>query len=235
MLIATFTFGQEIQKVEEVEVTAPLFTGVENAIKVQNESANALIRQYLKDNIIYPEKAKLSKKEGTEVVQFTVTEEGNVADFKIINSICPEIDYEIIRALKNTSGMWFPGYNNGKPVEMTKEVSLVFCLDNISSKSTHEIFSEKAIDYFNIGNINLFEKQNPKKAIKYYTWGINYLPYDNSLLLMRGMCRYELGEKEGAREDWNRMTVSDEIDMSKEMTQMEEMKGYNEMMAILNK
>ena len=110
MLIAAFTFGQEIQKVEEVEVTAPLFTGVENAIKVQNESANALIRQYLKDNIIYPEKAKLSKKEGTEVVQFTVTEEGNVADFKIINSICPEIDYEIIRALKNTTGMWFPGF-----------------------------------------------------------------------------------------------------------------------------
>jgi TonB family protein len=236
MLITTFAFGQEPQEVAEIQVTAPQFTGVENATLSQTESANLLIRNYLKDRINYPEKAQACNIDGTEVVQFTVTADGNLADFKIINSVCTEIDQEIVGVLKNTNGMWLPGYNNGKPVDMTKEVSMVFCLDNGSSKSTHEIFTEKATHYFNSGNKNLFEKHNPKKALKFYSWGVNYLPYDHSLLLWRGMCRYELGDKEGAMDDWNRMTsLGCDIDMSEYITQIADLKGYNELIAILKK
>ena len=41
----------------------------------------------------------------------------------IINSVCPVVDEEIIRALKNTNGKWLPGYNNGKPVEYTDQIA----------------------------------------------------------------------------------------------------------------
>jgi TonB family protein len=239
MLIAIFAFGQDQipgVKVPEVKVTPPQFAGIENAFKIQSSSQNALINNYLSKHVNFPEKAELRRMEGTEVVQFTVTTEGNVTDFIIINSICKEIDYEVIQALQQTKGMWIPGFNNNEPVEMTKEVSMVFYLDDGTSKPTHEIFSEKATEYFNTGNINLFEKHNVKKAMKSYAMGVNYLPYDKSLLLWRGMCRYELGDKEGAREDWSRIiTLGGDIDMSEYMTQIEGMKGYTDMMAILKK
>lgn len=234
MLVASFAAGQN-RNVEEVKVTAPQFTGVKNAINVHNETSAALIRNYLKENVGFPEEAASVKAEGTEVVQFTVTANGNVTDFKIINSVCKAIDNEIIRALKETNGMWLPGYNNGNPVEMTKEVSMVFCLNRKSSESINELFKEKAANCFIAGSAALFEKKNPKKALKFYSWGANYLPYDNSLLLMRGLCRYELGDTEGAFDDWNRVAGSGGIDMSEYAGKIAELKGYDELMAILKK
>jgi TonB family protein len=234
MLVAGFAAGQK-QNVTEIEVTAPQFAGIKNVLNVQAEPGNSL-RVFLMENIGYPEKAERCFKEGTEVVQFTVTASGNVTNFKIINSVCREIDDEVIWALIQTNGMWLPGYNNGKPVDMTKEVSLAFIAGNVSGRPTHAIFKEKAEHSFGAGNKNLFEKHNPKKALKNYSAGINYLPYDNSLLLMRGVCRYELGDKEGAREDWRRMaTLGESIDMSEYYTQLEKFAGYNEMIATLKK
>jgi tetratricopeptide (TPR) repeat protein len=145
------------------------------------------------------------KPEGTEVVRFTVTPSGELSDFAIINSVSREIDKEIIRVLETTNGMWIPGNNDNVPTGMTKEVSLAFCIKNNSSKSVTEIFKEKATNCYFAGSKALFEKQNPKKALKYYNWGINYLPNDQSLLLGRGICRYETGDKEGARQDWERL------------------------------
>lgn len=234
MLTAGFAFGQK-QNVTEVEVTAPQFTGIENVLNVQALPGYSL-RNYLMENISYPEKATKCFIEGTEVVQFTVTAGGNVTDFKIINSVCPDIDNEIIVALKNTNGQWLPGYNNGKPVDMTKEVSLAFILNNESGKTTHEIFTKKAENSFGAGNKNLFEKQNPKKAMKNFSAGLNYLPYDKSLLLMRGICRYEIGDTEGAKQDWNRMTsLGGAIEMGEYTDQIAGLKGYDELMDILKK
>jgi TonB family protein len=230
MLTAVLAVGQK-QNVDEVKVKPPQFTGIENAIHVENQTANALLKNYLMERISYPGNAILTSKEGTEVVQFTITPEGNVADFKIINSVSTEIDDEVIWALRQTKGMWIPGKNNNESVDMTKEVSLVFCLDKESSKSTHEIFTEHAAEYFNDGCKMLFENKNPKKALKHYSLGLNYLPYDNSLLLLRGMCRYELGDTKGASQDWNRMTSEGGIDMSEYTFQLKDMKGYNELIA----
>ncbi len=232
MLVASFALGQN-QNVKEIEVSAPQFTGVENAINVRIESSATLIRNYLKKNVGFPLEAAASNAEGTEVVQFTVTAAGNIVDFKVINSVSREIDNEVIRVLKKTDGMWLPGSNNGLFVDMTKEISMVFCLEKKNSESITEMFTTKARSYFTDGTIALFEKKNPKKALKFYNCGINYLPYNQSLLLMRGICRYELGDKTGARDDWNRITGLDGVDMSEYTTQMEEMKGYNELMAIL--
>jgi len=235
MLLAILALGQQ-QNISEIKVTPPQIAGIENALQIQSNSPNALIDDYLAKNVNFPQKAESWGFEGTEVVQFTVTAEGNVTDFEIINSVCREIDNEVTWALLQTNGMWLPGYNNGEPVDMTKEVSVVFCLDKESSKSVHQIFSEKATHYFTNANKTLFEKHNPKKAMKFYSSGLNYLPYDKSLLLMRGMCRYELGDKEGATQDWTRMTsLGNDIDMSEYMTQIEGMKGYEELVIILNK
>jgi len=235
MLAAGFASGQK-QNVTEIEVTAPQFTGIKNAIQVKNESSATLIKKYLSKNVEFPVEDAATKTEGTEVVQFTVTYTGYVADFKIINSVSKDIDNEIIRVLKKTDGMWLPGYNNGKPVDMTKEVSLVFCLEKKNSESITDMFTKKAANFFSAGTVAFFEKKNPRKALKFYNCSANYLPYDNSLLLLRGVCRYELGDTEGAKEDWNRMaSLGGTIDMSEYTGQIAGLKGYNELMTIITK
>jgi hypothetical protein len=119
---------------------------------------------------------------------------------------------------------------------MTKEVSLAFILNNESGKTAGEIFTEKAKYSFAAGNKNLFEKQNIGKALKNFSAGLNYLPYDKSLLLMRGICRFETGDTEGARQDWNRMaSLGGTIEMSDYTDQIAGLKGYEELMNIIGK
>jgi TonB family protein len=234
-LIATFAFGQK--QVEEVQVSAPQFTGIKNVAGIQNEFPNSLIKNYLKEKITYPEEAASCRKEGTEVVEFTVTAEGSVRDFKIVNSVCPMIDEEVLFVLKTTDGMWIPGTKNGQPADMEMELPFTFCVTGNSDESVQEIFIHKATTFFTKGTEMLYEKNNVKKAARYYDLGITYLPYDKSLLLLRGMCRYELGDKEGAVDDWTRLHNLGGTDMNEymELTQLENMKGYNEMIAILKK
>lgn len=238
LLIATIASGQNETVISskntgEITVTPPSFNETKISMEADN---NSLLNQYLTKNIQYPAQAKNCSYQGTEVVQFTVTADGKVTDFKVINSVCPIIDDEVVSVLKSTSGMWKPGSNNGTPVAMTKEVSFAFCIRELTDKSQSEIFKERAVNAFKKGTVAIYEEGNPKKALKFYNQGINYLPYDKSLLLMRGLCKYELGNQKGAMEDWNRMaSLGETIDMNEFSGLIENMKGYNEAMAVINK
>lgn len=237
MLFAATAIGQNKtllapDHIGEVKVTPPEFAG----LKVTNTVSDlSLINSYLLENVYFPENAANYSPQGTEVVLFTVTADGNVQDFKIINSISREIDEEIIRVLQTTNGMWKPGYNNNQPVAMPQEVSMMFCREE-QEKSVTEIFTEYATVSFGKGTKALFEKHNVNKALRCFSDGITYLPYDKSLLLMRGICRYEIGDKDGAMEDWNRLNaLGDNIDMSNYAELIQGMTGYDELMAVLKK
>lgn len=232
LLMAFFSFAQnETQisqsNISEIKVTPPEFSDH----IVTNEKS--LIGNYMMENFRTPEN---NNAQGTEVVQFTVTSKGKVTDFKVINSVSHAIDQEMIRVLKTTIGMWKPGYNNNNPVDMTKEVSMIFYIEKELKKPTVELFKEWAAVSFRKGNKALFENQNTNKALRFFNEGINYLPYDKSLLLLRGVCRYELGDREGAMEDWNRMSgLGETIDMSEYAALLQGMKGYDELMAVMKK
>ena len=96
--------------------------------------------------------------------------------------------YEVI----TTSGMWRPGYNNGDPVAMEKEISVVFKTQDSTD------FDALAIKYLRKGNKELFVNNNPKKALRYLNHGMKYRPSEDCLLISRGICKYQLGDKEGA-------------------------------------
>jgi len=66
-------------------------------------------------------------------------------------------------------------------------------------------------------------------SIKHFNAGIRYLPKDESLLMLRGICRYELGDENGALNDWERMRV---LENSRSKFQqyaesLNEFKGYD--------
>ncbi len=52
---------------------------------------------------------------GQEVVQFLVNKDGSLSQFKIINSLGPECDKEVVRVLTEMP-KWKPGKEKGKPV-----------------------------------------------------------------------------------------------------------------------
>ncbi len=224
MLAAVFAFGQK-QKIDEVKVTPPKFTGIVNPIPVITDGKFESIDDYLARNIQYPEKDAKIFNQGTEVVQFTITPNGELTDFTIINSVSPQIDEEVIRVLETTNGMWVPGYNNDKPFAMEKEVSVAFKINGVRYPLDFQAEGRK---YFSKGGELLLTQNNPKKALKFYDKAIKLLPNDKGLLLMRGFARYGAGNLEGAKRDWERNiylggTFSDEY-----LTNLSGLEGYAE-------
>lgn len=212
LMVVLVAIGQSdrldlIADVEEVEVTPPSFTGIENTASIFNERDPDFLTNYLSKRIIYPENALNEFKEGIEIVQFIVNPTGELSNFRVINSVCPEIDEEVIYALQKTEGMWKPGLNNGIAVPMEKEVSLVFNIENHGSLDLNRKFMHKAKAYYNSGSKQLFLKQNLQKALRKFDIAMRYLPYDECLLYLRGLVKYELDDKESARHDWDRIKL----------------------------
>jgi TonB family protein len=225
-----------------VVVCLPIFVWGQDFSKEDNANApiyesSATFESYLQDNIEYPKEAIKCFNQGTVVVQFVVNANGELSDFKVINSVCPEIDKEVIRVVKTTDGMWKPALTSGKPVPMIKEVSMMFA----TSVEVKDL--EAPVEYFTLlarncwmrGNKLLVEKHNLKRAMKQYDEAIKYLPYDGAALLARGLCKYELGDKEGARSDWERINRIGRTDADSFLKNMACLKGYNEAMAYIEK
>lgn len=238
LISSAMIFGQNETKnvmvdIEEVSVTPPKFTGIENAAAILETDNSSMINRFLSQNLNYPLNSDEYWKEGTEVIQFTVTPSGMVTDFNVINSVCREIDEELIRVIKTTNGMWKPGYNNGEPIAMEKEVAVMF--GDYKDNEIVTRFVQQAEKNFIMGGKNLFENHKPKKALKFYDLGVRYLPNDKALLMMRGICHYEIGDEESARKDWNRIVSLGGTNPWEIGYDLTEMKGYAEMTDILAK
>lgn len=190
MLIASVAFGQN-NLGNEVVVVAPFY----------QTNIYASVDDFLSKNIEYPSELKNPGIEGTELIQFVVTADGNLTDFNVINSLSPKLDEQIIQTLKITSGKWNPAMVDGKPVSMEKEVSITFFL------RSEEDLIKSAKHYQEKGNEWLFVKENPEKALKFYKQGTILLPNEESLLAMKSYCLYVLGDNEGALKDWERLKI----------------------------
>ena len=198
MILTVIAFGQIERQttLTEIEVIPPKFPAVETIWNGKNIES---INDYLSNHVVYPDEAINNGYQGTEVVQFIVTPTGELTDINVINSVCTEIDKEVIKVLTATSGQWKPALINGQPSAMIHEASLVFKINDNND------FMVMAKSYFLKGNKMLALKKDPKKALKYYDMGILLTPNEESLLIARAICKYELGDVDGALKDWNRM------------------------------
>jgi Ca-activated chloride channel homolog len=103
---------------------AEVFVLVEQMPKFQGGDQKDFI-EYIQKHIIYPEKAKENGIFGRVFVQFVINEKGELVDIKIIRSIDPLLDNEVIRVLKQ-SPKWTPGKQRGKPVKTTMTIPIEF-------------------------------------------------------------------------------------------------------------
>jgi TonB family protein len=228
MLIAAFSFGQNQKpdfniELEETKVIPPKFCA--NDKFIQGETFET-IDEFMSKNVVYPTQSSTCRVQGTELVKFTVNPSGELTNFVVLNSVCKKMDEEVIKVLKLTNGMWQPGFANGYPNAMEKEVSVAFVLHPSND------FVKMAKSYMKQGNKMLFEKNNPKKALKYYDAGINLLPNNETLLAVRGLCKYELGDDTGASRDWERISSLSPTFDSELLSKLTDLKGYKEFVEV---
>jgi protein TonB len=83
-------------------------------------------QEELYSKIIYPEIPKKANIEGRVVVQFVLDKQGNVTDPKIIRSVHPDLDEEVLRVIKLVK--FSPGVQNGVLVKVRMVQSINFKL-----------------------------------------------------------------------------------------------------------
>ncbi len=74
------------------------------------------LNNYLKNNLIYPEKALKNHIEGTVFVSFTVDTDGSLMNIKTDSDLSPEMVAEAIRLIKK-SPKWTPAMAGGYPIK----------------------------------------------------------------------------------------------------------------------
>ena len=113
---------------------------------------------------------------------------------------------------------------------MESEISLIY---KISDQPDY--FKDHAQKYFSMGAETLLMKQNPKKALRLFDRGIVLLPNDRSLLALRGLARFELGDKDGAVRDWTRIKNLGGLEDPKYIENYYKLDGFEQMTMALEK
>src|SRR5690242_15236162 len=77
-------------------------------VQAMYPGGNDSLAKFLSTHLKYPEKARQDSTVGRVVVQFVVDQKGNITDIKILKSLSPECDAEVIRVL-NLMPSWRAG------------------------------------------------------------------------------------------------------------------------------
>ena len=72
---------------------------------------------FLKNNLRYPQEAKLGWIQGKVYVGFLVDHEGRIKDVRLLNSVNKQLDDEAIRVVHMMPD-WIPGKTGGTPVDV---------------------------------------------------------------------------------------------------------------------
>ena len=88
---------------------------------------NGNLNQWLLQNMKYPVEAINKKEQGKVIVQFIVSENGEVSEPKIIRSVSPALDKEACRVVL-AMPKWNPGKLKGKPVAVRYMLPISFRL-----------------------------------------------------------------------------------------------------------
>ncbi|MBV5312492.1 MAG: energy transducer TonB [Prolixibacteraceae bacterium] len=224
MIVSLVTLGQKPKDLDEIKVTPPKFAGTPVAVKQHDyQSIESYLVKYIQSKVTSLDLTN----EGTVVMQFIVNPSGNLSDFRVINSVSPTIDNEVKKALLTTNGMWLPGLNNDEQVAMEKEISIAFRLENSQG------FGKRASWYYKQGGKMLYVRENPEKALKRFDKGIALRPNEKCLLLGRGLAKFEIGDKDGACKDWNRIKSLGGFESDSFLNNFCEMEGFAELVKIL--
>lgn len=93
------------------------------------------LREYLNNNMRYPDEAAANKQQGRVLCTFTIEQDGSINDIEIIKSVSPSLDAEAMRVV-SAMPRWIPGKQAGKPVSTKYTLPITFRLQGDSVPRT---------------------------------------------------------------------------------------------------
>ena len=83
--------------------------------------------KWVGSQIVYPEAAKASGKEGRVLLKFKVDKDGSIKNVRVVKGVDPELDAEAVRVVSSAPA-WAPGMQNGEPVAVSYVFPVVYKL-----------------------------------------------------------------------------------------------------------
>ena len=111
---------------EEEEEEAQIFFIVEDMPGFMGKGQDGF-RQWIGQNLRYPEIAAENGISGRVFVQFVVEPNGSVTNVKVVRGVDPALDAEAVRVVKS-SPKWTPGKQRGKAVRVSFTFPINFVL-----------------------------------------------------------------------------------------------------------
>ncbi len=105
-----------------------IFNPVEASALFKGRPAEEAFREYIRDNLNYPQIAINNGISGKVFIQFVVDQKGNVVDVQVTRGVDSALDNEAVRLIKSSSGMWTPGKQREKPVKVRYTFPITFKL-----------------------------------------------------------------------------------------------------------
>ncbi|MDU1889500.1 MAG: TonB family protein [Dysgonomonas sp.] len=101
------------EKVKEIDKVS--YSEVQKAPKsIVGNPENFAI--WIEKNVKYSEQMLKDKVEGQVLLSFTIDKKGSLKDSKILSSLSPEADTEVLRVLLSRTERWTPGAHYGKKI-----------------------------------------------------------------------------------------------------------------------
>ena len=114
-----------IPEVEPEPIEEKIFTFVEEYPEFPG--GDKALREFILNNLNYPEIARKSGITGTVYVQFVVEKDGSISDVKVVRGIGGGCDEEAVRVVKSMP-KWKPGKQRGQPVRVYFTLPIEFKL-----------------------------------------------------------------------------------------------------------
>lgn len=114
--------------IEVKKDTATIYTKVEKMAEYIG-GKEALVRD-IKNNLIYPQKAKEEMIEGRVIIIFVVKKDGSTCCYSVVRSSDSVFEQAALQAVTKL-GKWEPARNNGKPVNSYFTLPLTFRLKDV--------------------------------------------------------------------------------------------------------
>lgn len=117
---------QEPPPVKKKESRDEPFVVVEN--QPEFPGGTEAMKNFLADNILYPEEAQEKGIQGRVICNFIVRKDGSITDVNVVRGVDPLLDAEAVRVLKSMPA-WKPGTQRGQAVDVCFTLPVEFRLE----------------------------------------------------------------------------------------------------------
>lgn len=87
----------------------------------------AALKQYIRDNVVYPEMAMEMNEQGKVYLSFVVEKDGSISNIKVERGVSSDLDREAKRVVRSMP-KWVPGEAKGKTVRTKCSLPIVFVI-----------------------------------------------------------------------------------------------------------